>query len=555
MDGPKTPLEALKPKRALKMLSIGSALEMLKAGNVSPGWLAPLKLLGTKTALGMDISDKQINLALVKKGKNGPELLKYASAPVPGGAIENGDIKNAAALANAIKELKNSNKIRTTQTAVSLFTKPVIVQIMGVPKQIPSNIGQFIQEQVRHFAVLPGNKIAFDFCGVGRSASDKNFASRLLVTAADERKVADIVSVCNQAGLVVEAIEPSVLAYTRALYASRIAGKFDCNVLVAILQEEVLTLCVFRKQTIDFVRTKNIDKEKTEPAELCQWLAEQINTVVQFYDVENPDSSGKWETVVVADNAQLPKNLEESLKAKVTSTDLQLLANEDVCNAAVVGQAGEPVAGQQTDKASPIAIGLAMKLLGTETHKLGVNLLPQDVVRLRTTQRGILVTANIIAALFLIMALATSWPNWQVKKIYENIDRKKTHLSGDAHTLVREHEMLNKQIKNVSNKLEQIEGILGSHRDTDWPGLLNDIAEKIPRIARITSLSGVTNSGMTLKGLALSNEAVYLFADMLKSSEHIMSATIAETSTNNKGFINYEIRCALAQEEKNENAD
>ena len=253
---------------------------------------------------------------------------------------------------------------------------------------------------------------------------------------------------------------------------------------------------------------------------------------------------------MVADDAQLPKNIGESLGTRVTSTDLQLMTNEDVCNAAVVGQSGEPADRQQADKPAPVAIGLAMKILDMGAHKLGVNLLPQEVIRLRTTQKAVLVTANIIAVLFLLMALATSWPNWQIKKIYENINQKKTHLSKDTITLIREQESLNKKIKSVSGKLDRIEGILGSHRDTDWPGLLNDIAEKIPRIARITSLSGVTNSGMTLKGLALSNEAVYLFADMLNSSEYIMSATIAETNTDNKGFIKYEIRCALAQKEE-----
>ncbi len=550
MNGVKTPLEALKPKRALKMLSVRSALEMLKTGSVSPGWFAPVKTLGTQTALGIDISNKQIDLALVKKGKNGPELLKYASAPVPEGAMGNGGIRDAAALANAIKELKNSNRIRTTQAAVSLFTKPVIVQIMGVPKQIPSNIGQFIQDQVKHFAVLPGNKIAFDFTGVGRAASEKNLASRLLVAAADERKIADIVSVCNQAGLAVEAIEPPVLAYARALYADKIAGKFDCNVLIVILQEDVLTLCVFRKQTIDFVRTKNVDKDKTEPDELCQWLVDQINMVIQFYDVEATDSSGKWETVVVTDSKQLPAGAQEALKARVASTDMQLLTGEDVCRTAVVAKSGEDADSKQTGKPSPVAIGLAMKLLDKDAHKLGVNLLPQQVVRLRNTQRALLVTANIIAALFLLMALATTWPNWKVNEINESISRKKASLSGDTNTLVREQEALNKQIKAVSSKLDQINGVLGSHRDTDWPALLNDIAEKIPKIVRITTLSGVTNSGMTLRGLALSNEAVYLFADMLNSSEHIISAAIAETSIDDKGFIKYEIRCALAPEKE-----
>lgn len=115
----------------------------------------------------------------------------------------------------------------------------------------------------------------------------------------------------------------------------------------------------------------------------------------------------------------------------------------------------------------------------------------------------------------------------------------------DADTLVRERTSVNEKIDSIGNKLNQINEVLDSNSDTDWPKLLNDIGKGIPRTVCITSLSGVTNSGMSLKGLALSNEAVYLFADMLNKSEHINSATIAGTKKDKNGFISYEINCAL----------
>ncbi len=529
------------------MLSIKTALEKLKTGSVSPGWLAPLRMPRTETALGIDISDKRISLALLKGSKNGVELLASASAPVPDGAIKNGNIENAAVLADAIKTLKNKNRIRTTRSAVSLFTEPVITQIMGVPRPVPSNIGQFVRDQVKHVAVLPANNIALNFCGVAGVGSEASSASRLLVVAADDRKVDEIVKVCTQAGLIVEAIEPPLLAYTRALYPKNIAGKFDSNVLIAILQENSLTLCVFKKQTIDFVRTKGIGKEKTNPDEFCTWLAEQINTVIQFYDVEVPDSCGKWEINVVTDYVQLPQNVEESLKAKVTSADLQIMTGEDVCNATVVSRPRKLANSRQSDKPSLAAIGLAMKLLDKDESNLGVNLLPQEIVRLRAAQKGTLITANIATIILLIMALAVTVPTWKIKKLNESISHKQVNLSQEARTLSEKRASVDKKIDTVDNKLDQINMILDSHRDTAWPDLLNDIGKGIPKTVCITRLYGVTNSGMSLKGLALSNEAIYLFADMLNKSEHIDLASIAGTKKNKNGFISYEINCALAR--------
>lgn len=527
-------------------LNMKTALEMLKTGSASSRWLKPLRMLRTKTALGVDISDKRISLALLKRGKNGVELLTSATAPVPDGAIKNGNIENTAVLAKAIKSLKNNSRIRTTRAAVSLFTEPVITQIMGIPKQVPSNIGQFVQDQVKCCAVLPGNNIALDFCGVAGSGSEASPASRLLVVAADGRKVAEIVKVCSQAGLTVEAIEPPLLAYTRALYAKKIAGKFDCNVLIAIFQGNNLTLCVFRKQTLDFVRTKSIGKEKAQPDELCQWLVEQINTVVQFYDVEVPDNCGKWEITVVADDEQLPENAEGSLRAKVASASLQIMTSEDICQAAVVSQPLVLANCQRTDKPSPVALGLAMKLLDTDTRNLGVNLLPPEVIRLRTAQKGALITANIAAAVLLFMILAILVPDWKIKNLNKSIGSKEVNLFQDAHTLFGKRASVNKQIDAVSNQIDQINAILDSHHDTDWPGLLNDIRKAIPKTACITNLSSGVDSGVSLKGLAMSNGAVYWFVDGLNKSERISSASIAGTERDSKGFISYEINCTLA---------
>jgi Tfp pilus assembly protein PilN len=503
---------------------------------------------GTKIALGIDISETLISLALLKKDGSGFKLLKTASAPVPEGAIKNGSIENAAVLAKAIRGLKNRSRIRTTRAAVSLFTKPVIVQIMDMPRQVPSNIGQFVQNQVKQCAVLPGKKTALDFCGVSGVGSDASPASRLLAIATDGRKVDEIVKMCSQAGLAVEAIEPPLLAYIRALYVKNIAGKFDCNVLIAILQDNTLTLCVFRRQTLAFVRVKDISEEKTEPDKLCQWLAEQVNVVIQFYDVEVPDSCGKWEITVVANCAQLPQNTEEALRAKIASTNLQqVLTSEDTCQTNVVSQSSVLANCRQTDKPSLVAIGLAMKLLGTNACNLGVNLLPPEVTRLRTFQKGALITANIIAAMLLIMILAINGPIWKIKKPNENISRKNAHLLENIHTLVGERLSVNEQINTISNKLNQINGILGSHRDVDWPGLLNDIGKGTPRTVCITSLSSKANSEISLKGLALSNEAVYSFVDMLNKSERIGSASTVATEKNrdNNGLVSYEINCSL----------
>ena len=46
-----------------------------------------------QVALGIDISESRISLALLMGGKNGAKLLKAGSAPVPEGAIKDDSIE------------------------------------------------------------------------------------------------------------------------------------------------------------------------------------------------------------------------------------------------------------------------------------------------------------------------------------------------------------------------------------------------------------------------------------------------------------------------------
>ena len=75
-----------------------------------------------KTALGIDVSDGRINLALLKKSANSVKLLKTAAAPLPDGAIKDGNIEDAMVLAKAIKKLKAQNRIRSHPTAIRTTT-------------------------------------------------------------------------------------------------------------------------------------------------------------------------------------------------------------------------------------------------------------------------------------------------------------------------------------------------------------------------------------------------------------------------------------------------
>ncbi|MCP4259876.1 MAG: pilus assembly protein PilM [Planctomycetes bacterium] len=495
--------------------------------------------IAVKTALGIDISDDRINMVLLGQSTKSIKLLKTASAPVPEGALKNGNIENPAKLAKAIKELRTRNKIRTRQAAVSLFARPVVLQIFDMPKGGLANVGHFIRNELKSYVMLSGIEFASDFC---RTSTGKSKGNRLLAAATDGQNVEILAQTCDMAGLNVKIIEPPLLSYTRALYAKKIERKFDSDVLIAILRDGVLRLCVFRKQILDFVRVEKISEEQAQPDELSRWLPEKINEIIRSYDVEAMDSSGKWEVTVVADGMELSQSFEESLRAEIKSEDVQVRTGQSVCQDTLVKQ------NEGHEKASVVAIGLGIGLLNQNDNGLRINLVPPESEEVRAVKKQMFITAAIIAAFPLFMVLAGTALSLRANSVKQDIAQKRqTDLSQETYSLLKEQELLDRQIKQLSDIPAQLSSILGSRITIDWANILDDVKKLTPKTVRIISLYSRDNSGMYMQGMAISYEAIHLFVNMLNNSEHISSATLTETTKEDEanGFIMYTIDCTL----------
>jgi Tfp pilus assembly protein PilN len=498
--------------------------------------------MNKRIALGIDISDSQISMALLKRTKNGAKVLKGGSAPVPEGVIKNGNIENTEALAKAIKELKSRHRIHERKAAISLPVGATFTQILDAPKMIPGNIEQFVQNELKSYIVLSGVEIAFDYCGI---TSSKGQGERLLAVAADEHGLASVFKTCTQAHIDVEVIEPSVLAYLRALYSEKIEARFDNNVMLAILHGTVLVLCVFRKDALDFIRVENAGEQK-EPGSLCQWLAEQINAIIRFYELDVADSSGRWEVTIVADNAQLPEDVEESLSLDIANASLEIRTGENACqdkNIDLKSCKGKP---------SAPAIGLAMRRLGLSRTNLDINLVPLESSEIKAVKKQFILTAAVIViAIPMIMRAAGIGLDQLAKNTETSIStRKKTEVSKETYALFKELTSLNKQIEILSKRPAELSDILNSRPAVGWLQILRDVRTQTPNSVRITELNSSRDTGIVLEGLALSYEAARLFEKSLNDSDYINIATLVESSRedNADAFIEYKINCSLDME-------
>jgi Tfp pilus assembly protein PilN len=495
-----------------------------------------------QTALGIDISETFISLALVRSGANGLQLIKAARLPMPQNAIENANIKDPSALAKSIRTLMHQNKIKSSQAAVSLLASPTLLQIVDMPEPVPENIGRFVEKEVEQCVALSGRSTVSDFYGIGSKGTLGR--KQLLITAADTNNVAEILNTCKKAGINVKVIEPPLLAYARAIHAKKIASKLGSNVLIAILRDGAFALAVFRKNSLDFVRIKNINKDHANKDRLTKHLAEEISATVQFYDIEVPDNLGKWEITIADDTGLLPRNVAQILSTVVKTPNLQVKMPQNPLDDVAIDHEG--IAPETQSSAT--AIGLAMGLLVQDKKKLRINLFPSEATQARSLKKQALITANVVAAILFIMVMIGAALELIATNLNVNIDRAKLkHPPQHISMLVQQNKSLEKQIKQLSGQYNQLNGLLGSCRDISWPDILEGIKNNTPNTVCITDLFCSGSNTMSLEGLALSYDVISTFINTLEKSGQIGSASLVEAGKDTKyeELIKYEISCAL----------
>jgi len=495
-----------------------------------------------KTSLGVDISSEKIELALLRQTGDRVKLLKVASEPVPTGAINRGGVEDPILLAKAIKALRNRERISPRRTVVSLFTHPVLTQIINLPENLPSNIAQYVQREVKHCAALPCKNISLDYCGI--SSSPSSDAKRIFVVAAEKEGVLRLVKALNEAGLNVEAIEPAELACATALYEKKIAGSLDSCVLIALVEGADVTLSVFRNQTLDFIRKRHIAEGICQFGEGLARFAEEISAIIQYYDVEIGGSSQSWRLITVLRQAgQRAEGIAGFLQSKFSDLDVEVLSAETGCENMPLTMSAN------TERASLVAVGLAMKLLDVPQPKLKINLVPSENVEVNAVKQYALITTIIAAAILTVMILFAGILGAGqniTSKIMTSMREKQSSM--DTSPFLIEQESLSKQADSLREKLEKINGILHSGYTGDWSLILDDIRHRTPKSLWITSLVGGNNSRIEIRGQSFSYEAAQLFVDMLAESRYIDSADLVEAEKSGMagGLVSYSIDCSLA---------
>lgn len=186
------------------------------------------RLTGKKNAplIGLDISSTSIKLVELSEGSNNElRLERYASEPLPRGAMADGNIENIDQVAEAIRRVlaKSGTKIKKVSLGMpsaAVITKKIVLSggssEASLEMQVESEASQYIP-----FAL---DEVRLDFCVIGPSPNSEDDIE-VMLAASRKEKIEDRVAVAEVAGLKAEVMD--IDSYAARAAVARIINQSD----------------------------------------------------------------------------------------------------------------------------------------------------------------------------------------------------------------------------------------------------------------------------------------------------------------------------------------
>jgi Tfp pilus assembly protein PilN len=507
----------------------------------------------TRTALGIDIGERRISVALVEKAAQGVRIVAAAREDLPLPEPGSGQSGFGRVLSDLLGQLGRRH-IWRTKAAVAVSVDPLVMQLLDLPQPMPTNLGEFVTQELQQYVALSGRTVVSDFCGIGSGVQ-----KRLLAVAADADKIETIVKACRATGIVVDSVEPVLLAYARAALEGQEGRGPGGEVLIAMLGARTLTTGLFRRGTLDFVRTRSLPADTHTPRLLCRWLADELRAVVRYYQTQVVPRPAEWRICVAVHEGV--HRADEIAPQLAPETGGRMLTVMDVCapwtdldspseSARKSGMGFQPMNHRRDADAtaSLAAVGAALTLLGTGAGGFQVNLIPPVVREARSRARHLLLTANAAVLIFLGIFVTSQLLTRTTGAMARRIEQ--TRISGELYatpSLIAEEEFLDQEIAGLQERVEPLRRVMEGREAGDWPAVLEAVRRAMPAEVSVLQWHGSGGRTLSVKGLAPSCPVAETFVRNLEGQSLFESVSLAtlEKRRDSDHHLEYRIECLL----------
>lgn len=202
--------------------------------------------------VGLDVSDRSfkfLKLAFDRK----IEFEAFGESDIPSGVIEEGEIKNEAALTDLFKKWKEEHgrMLRSSMIVASLPEEKSFLRLIQLPKVKDEEVPNAIRWEIEAHIPLPPDNLAYDYEVVDTKAQNLGHTD-VVVTAFPKSIVDSYTTALGNAGLTLAALELESQAIVRAVVET---NKQDSAKIVVDLGKTRTSFITFAGTAIIFTST------------------------------------------------------------------------------------------------------------------------------------------------------------------------------------------------------------------------------------------------------------------------------------------------------------
>ncbi|AFZ03713.1 type IV pilus assembly protein PilM [Calothrix sp. PCC 6303] len=170
--------------------------------------------------VGIELSPQRVNVARLRKQKQGLKLDSLTSVPVPEGVFTNGQIADPPAMAQIIQQALAASKIKVSKVATAVAGRDSIVRLIPVPSELDDK--ELREMVLNHEAGLylpyPREEADVDYQKLGYFVDEDGIEKVQVLLVATRKEITDTyVRTFEQAGLQIDVLEINSFALIRTI--------------------------------------------------------------------------------------------------------------------------------------------------------------------------------------------------------------------------------------------------------------------------------------------------------------------------------------------------
>lgn len=151
--------------------------------------------------IGVDVGSTGVRAAELAMRSVPPQLVRVAQVPMPEGAVSNGEIRDPALVADALRELWSRGKFRSRDVVLGVANQRVVVREVALPWLSDKELRESLPFQVQEFVPIPLEEAVLDFHVLEEFEREGRRMVRILLVAAQKGMIQQIVQAAEAAKL------------------------------------------------------------------------------------------------------------------------------------------------------------------------------------------------------------------------------------------------------------------------------------------------------------------------------------------------------------------